>query len=261
MQCATSRQLISARLDGECSDQEAAALDAHLALCAACRSFAREADRLHRAVRLGAAPQIPDLTAAILSRQATRPTHPGHRGSRARRRSRATAPSSRDRSRVGVALRAGMVAVALVQLIGGLHELVVGGHGHSLGVHAARHLGAWDIAFAVGLLVVAVQPWRVSGFLPMATALVVLMGAAAGVDTINRQTPGMANAMHLLELAGLLLAWALSRWGCAGGPRERRAAAARPATGAASPAPHRWLPGGTAFPPSPAGRDRQRPAA
>ena len=35
-------------------------------------------------------------------------------------------------------------------------------------VHTSRHLGAWDVAFAVGLVLAALQPWQARGLLPMA---------------------------------------------------------------------------------------------
>jgi hypothetical protein len=66
--CAWAREELSARLDGEGSPHDAAALDAHLAECAACRRHARELEDVRRALRAEAAEAVPDLAPAILRR-------------------------------------------------------------------------------------------------------------------------------------------------------------------------------------------------
>lgn len=158
-----------------------------------------------------------------------------------------------------------MVVVALAQLGLGLPHLLAGGEDHALAIHASHHLGAWDVAFAVGLLVIAIQPWRTRGFLPMATALVTIMVVTAVLDIANNRTPGMTEAAHLLELAGLVLAWALSRTAVADGPGGGRAASQTSLLGPPAPSTRRQWPlrpvPPVGLPPDPAVRDRRRRAA
>jgi hypothetical protein len=59
---------VSARLDGEADARQAAALDAHLAGCAACRRHARELEDVRRALRVQPAEAVPDLAPAIMQR-------------------------------------------------------------------------------------------------------------------------------------------------------------------------------------------------
>src|SRR5258705_11566604 len=67
MDCTRIRDAISARLDTEDQGVESVVIDAHLETCAACRAFAASAERLHRPSRLAPAPEVPDLTPAILA--------------------------------------------------------------------------------------------------------------------------------------------------------------------------------------------------
>jgi predicted anti-sigma-YlaC factor YlaD len=191
MRCDRSRELISALLDGE----GAGALDdlgAHLDACAACRSWATQARALHRSLRLQPAPEVPDLTAAIVSRGAAEEDH--------------RAPARRPT--VLHVLRAALAGIAVTQLVVAAPELLARAAEHG---HATRHLGGWDVAFAVGLLVVAIQPWRARGLLPMAGAVAGVMVLTGGIDFVSGGTPGMAEATHLLEVCGMTVLWAISR--------------------------------------------------
>src|SRR6266852_4105175 len=67
MDCTRIRDAISARLDSEDPGVEHLVIDAHLDTCAGCRAFAVSAERLHRTSRLAPAPEVPDLTPAILA--------------------------------------------------------------------------------------------------------------------------------------------------------------------------------------------------
>jgi Putative zinc-finger len=64
--CAQCREALSARLDGENSAAEAGAVNAHLAICAACRQFADDAARVTRLARTAVATQAPDVTLALV---------------------------------------------------------------------------------------------------------------------------------------------------------------------------------------------------
>src|SRR5262245_56552110 len=73
MRCDQSRDLLSARLDGEVTDDEVAVLERHLASCAACADFAGQLTALDRVTRLTPAEPVPDLTGAILAAHAPNP--------------------------------------------------------------------------------------------------------------------------------------------------------------------------------------------
>jgi len=62
--CDRARQLASARLDGELSELEGALLDAHLARCASCSSFAVDVSDIAGALR-SAAVEPPETPAVV----------------------------------------------------------------------------------------------------------------------------------------------------------------------------------------------------
>lgn len=193
MDCELLREALSARLDGEDPGVEAAALDAHLAACPACTGWAAELSGLHRLVRVRAAEPVPDLTGAIMA-SAPRPVDPRVAAARPRPVSSA---------------RWALFAVALTQLVLAAPDLVMGGDGTA--VHAARELGAFDVALAVGLLVAAWQPDRARGLLPVAGALVLVLAVTAVADVLEGSASALGETYHLLEAAGLALLWLVAR--------------------------------------------------
>ncbi len=68
VECERSHRLLSARLDGECTEDELDALDRHLTACLRCRAYEAGLAYVHRLVRVRPAEVVPDLTAAILER-------------------------------------------------------------------------------------------------------------------------------------------------------------------------------------------------
>ena len=204
MRCLTCRELLSARLDGETTEVEDEAVSSHLSSCPACAAFSMAVERQHREVRLHAAEAVPDLSEAILQRAGVTPGG-------ARR-------AATRRARVLEWARYGLLVVALTQIVLALRELIdaVGG---DEAVHTTRHLGGWDLAFAVGLLVVAWQPERARGLLPMAAALAGVMVVTAVLDVADGHTAAMAESTHLLEVVGLVLLWGVA-W--ANGRRQQR---------------------------------------
>jgi predicted anti-sigma-YlaC factor YlaD len=193
MNCATCREVISADLDGEAGRDEQEELGRHLASCPDCRRYEADARAAHRSWRVQAAPEVPDLTERILAGFDN--GHPG--------------PSAPRGRRAGV-LRVALAALALTQFVLAGPELVEHADFNDE-LHALHHLNAWAIAFAVGLAVVAWQPWRVRGLLPLATALGGLMAFTVGLDVINRHAIAMPAAEHFIEGVGLVLLWVLAR--------------------------------------------------
>jgi predicted anti-sigma-YlaC factor YlaD len=190
MDCERCRTALSARLDGEDPGVPPAALDSHLAGCAACREFANGAERLHRLARVTPAEPVPDLSGPILA--AIGPTEP--------------VPAD-ERTQF---LRVTLAVVAVIQLAMAIPALVLGDDA-GLPAHVARHLGSFSVALGVGLLVVAWRPDRASGLLPVIGVVVLCLLASAAVDIANgRAAPG-AEVSHAPELVGLVAVWFLAR--------------------------------------------------
>jgi predicted anti-sigma-YlaC factor YlaD len=188
MRCTTARTAISARLDGEELGVDPVDLSDHLERCATCRAFARDAESLHRDVRLARAPAVPDLTAPILASIGTE-----HRPDGAHER----------------VLRVVLALVAVVMIVAALPALVLG-EDAGLPVHAARHVGSFDLALAVGFLFTAWRPSRVAGLLPVVTVLVVCLIGTSLLDVLDGRTGALAEGQHVVEVVGLAAAWLLA---------------------------------------------------
>ena len=186
MRCDQSRDLLSARLDGEASDDELAVLDRHLASCPACATFADELVGVDRLTRLTPAEPVPDLTAAVMAANATAAEDPRRQ-----------------------AVRWSLVVVAAAQLLRALPSLFVSSSEST--VHTTRELGSWSAALAVGLLVAAWQPARAKGMLPLGIVLAGVLSLGALVDMVAGRAAGAGESVHLLEIAGIALLWLLAR--------------------------------------------------
>ena len=165
----------------------AAVVVAHISSCHGCRSWSTEATGLHRSVRVQAAPVEPDRTAAIL---AALPV---------------PAAPFRDHVR---SLRAVTLTIAMVQAVASIPLLL--GHGDMMHMHYARHIGVFSAALAIGMLVVAWQPERARGLLPVLAVVVVGLAWSCFDDLLaGRSVPGSALA-HAANVAGLAAVWMLA---------------------------------------------------
>jgi predicted anti-sigma-YlaC factor YlaD len=188
MRCDACRDAISARLDGfDGGELDAAAVDAHLATCPGCRSWSAEAERLHRFVRLRPAEPVPDLTGAILA------AAPG-----------APAPRRTEWARYV------LLVVALTRLVLAL-RVIVFGEITGVGLHMARELGSWDLALAVGLLVVAWRPGLARGMLAFALTLALALTVTTTLDVVTGRIPFAGESTHAFELVGVAMVWLLAR--------------------------------------------------
>jgi predicted anti-sigma-YlaC factor YlaD len=187
MNCDTAQSAISARLDGEDLGVDPVDLAHHLERCSACRSFARDAESMHREVRLARAPSVPDLTSPILASIGSE---------------NGSAPHER-------ALRVTLAIVASVMIVAALPALVLGDDA-GLPVHAARHIGSFDLAVAVGFLFAAWRPSRLPGLLPVVTALVACLVATSVLDVLDGSTAALTEVQHAVEVVGLAAAWLLA---------------------------------------------------
>jgi len=188
MHCDTARTAISARLDGEEPGVDPAELAGHLEHCTACRAFAREAESMHRDVRLAGAPSVPDLTAPILA---------------------SIGADSRPHAAHERALRVTLAIVAAVMIVAAVPALVLGDDA-GLPVHAARHVGSFDLALAVGFLFAAWRPSRLPGLLPVVTALVACLVGTSVLDVLDGRTGALTEVQHAVEVVGLAAAWLLT---------------------------------------------------
>ena len=202
MACDRWQQAISAIADGEDPGVEPRLLTAHLASCASCRAFEGfiSGGSAAGAPRLQTAPSMPDLSRKVTKLNA-------------------------------IADRAGSISIArvLLAIVGAevivfaLRALVLGDDSDS-SVHAARHLGAFSIAYGVGLIVVAVRPARARTMLPVAAVLAGALAITAIVDMINGEVPFINETSHIPEILSVVLVWLIAvpsdrrRWRRAAAP-------------------------------------------
>ncbi|HEX5616544.1 MAG TPA: zf-HC2 domain-containing protein [Acidimicrobiia bacterium] len=195
MSCDEYREIISARLDGEERSGEWERAEAHLLGCASCAHYEAAARDLRRATRVVRSDVVPDLTGAILA--AVGP-------------SRSVTADAAERAETTRPLRVALGAIALLQVVLALPALV-GSEPDANATHLARHLGAFDVALAVGFLVVALRPARfLAGALPVAVAAVVGMLGATLVD-LGSGAGGATEMAHVTEVAGVCAMWLLGR--------------------------------------------------
>jgi predicted anti-sigma-YlaC factor YlaD len=185
MTCDTVCEAISARIDGEDPGLHVDAIEAHLLGCAACRGWEQRAHTLTRRTRLGGSFLEHDLTSQVL----------------------AAIPAAPARRRQRLAQQAGLIAVALAQLAIAVPLLILG-HDHDAGAHAAHELGSFDLALAIAFAVGAFRPALSAGLAwPCGIAAVGLVGTAIA-DLIGGQTIGADEAQHLIAVFGAtLLFW------------------------------------------------------
>lgn len=191
MDCENFRLGISARLDGEDAGVDDATLAWHLASCEPCRRYESEAIVLTRAVRVASAEPAPDLAPGIMAAINAERVGKAHRFD----------PQ---------ALRAGLVALAVVQMALALPVLLFGRE-TGASVHIAREIGSFDFALAVGFLFVAWRPVRAFGMLPLVAALVGCLGITTVVDVVRGTATAVNESAHLLDLVGLAAVWELAR--------------------------------------------------
>ena len=204
MECDRAHEAISARIDGEDAAVPGGALDAHLAGCAACRTWQQRAHAVTRRARLGGSFLSQDLTPRVLAATAAAPAGP-------------LAPAGRYR---WLAQRGGLAIMALAQLAITAPLLILG-HDQDAGMHAAQELGSFDLALAIAFAVGAIRPALSAGLAwPCGIAAAGLVGTAVA-DLIGGAAIGAGEAQHLIAVAGaVLLCWQART----AGPRHPRPA-------------------------------------
>jgi predicted anti-sigma-YlaC factor YlaD len=208
MQCPAFREAASARLDDEPLGVAEADFDRHRASCADCASWATSAAAVSRRARLAPAPEVPDLTARVLT------ALPGQLpGARAAARARL----------LDTAVRLLLAAVAAAQAGFAWPALTAGTAAMSAPVHMAHETGAWNAAVAIAFAAVAAAPRWAPGSLPFLGAFAVFLLTATVQDLAADRVHTDRAAVHLLMLAGVLLVAVLAWRGRR--PRTRDVAA------------------------------------
>jgi predicted anti-sigma-YlaC factor YlaD len=193
MRCTRFREAISARIDGEDPGLSTEDIDAHLADCADCRSWATAA--ASPALEALASPGDQAAVDPALLAQLVRPAV-------------AAEPAS-PRLISTVEWRMVLALVGLAQVVLAWPGVFLD-DGHA-SIHLAHELTAWDMGLAAGFLVVAWRPARAWGMLPLVAVLVTAMAVTSGVDLASGHALLGREAVHALALAGLGCLWALAR--------------------------------------------------
>lgn len=186
--CEPYRDALSAMMDGELPPVGEAAVRRHLDACDRCAAFAAASDELARRLRVAPAEAVPDLTASILA-----------------------AVDTPDVARVRARLRQlrGLLAAAgLAQLLLAVPSLVSTG---AAAGHVTREVGIFELALAVGFLVVAWRPARAGGLLPVAAVVAMLATVTSLADVAVGSTSMVQESAHLLQVVGTGLLFALDR--------------------------------------------------
>ncbi|HEY7627713.1 MAG TPA: hypothetical protein VH761_11620 [Ilumatobacteraceae bacterium] len=114
-----------------------------------------------------------------------------------------------DRAAHWSVLRAVLAVVAVQVIVFALPALVLGEE-QDTPAHAARHLGAFGVAYGVALIVVVVRPARARSILPVAVVLAGAQLIAAIVDLAKGRIPLVGEARHLPQVISVFLIWLLA---------------------------------------------------
>ncbi|MBV9843597.1 MAG: zf-HC2 domain-containing protein [Kutzneria sp.] len=190
MDCATSREALSAQLDGELTPVPADALDQHLVHCPACREWQQRSATLTRTLRVRVATTIPDFTDVVL----------------------AQAPVVARRWWPRVAL--GVTAV--VQLTLGIAQVFGADQampGMAGGGHLFNESTAWNLALGLGMLWTALRTRAAAGMLPVMAGFLAVLTVFSVHDLLIGQVVVPRVALHGLLIVGLGLVYAVHHTG------------------------------------------------
>lgn len=224
-ECEQVEAALSARLDGEDPGLDDDVVAVHLAGCAGCRAFEQ---RLGRPVLDTSAPPtglapVRPLRAVSAADTADPPAGPDPSPDLAARVTAVAA--AEDRAGVWWVLRGLLAVVAVGYLATAVPELLFASDPHH--AHLARHLGAFEAAYGVGLLFVAVRPAKARAMVPFTLTLAAVMFVVMVVDLVNGQAFLLNELSHVLEVAGLVLVWLLATRRGWPGRRDERSRTSR----------------------------------
>ncbi len=184
--CARWLEAISAIVDGEDPGIDVRLVAAHVAGCGSCRAFEAFAanERRHQLVR--EATPMPDFAPQVSKWAAVL-----------------------DRASRWTVVR-GLLAVVALEIIAFSLPALVLGDEHDTSTHAAHHLGAFTMAYGVGLLVVVARPARARTMLPVAAMLAGALVITAVVDLVEGRVPLLGETQHLPEVLSVAFVWLLA---------------------------------------------------
>ena len=184
--CSRWREAISALADGEQADIDERLVNAHIARCAACRSYRETIQPSPGLVLVSDAAEMPDLSKTI---------------------SKLTAAA--DRAAHWSVLRI-LLAVVAAQVVAFALPALILGKENGVATHSARHLGAFGVAYGVALFVVVVRPARARSILPVAVVLAGAQVLGAIVDLATGKIPLVGEVRHLPQIISVFLIWFLA---------------------------------------------------
>jgi predicted anti-sigma-YlaC factor YlaD len=202
--CERVEAALSARHDGDDPGLSASVVESHLDGCARCRAF--DASLGHAVASVRPLRPVGTPPAAIGSAASGDDRDPARDASLADRVTAVAA--AEDRAGVWWVLRGLLALVAVGYLATAVPELLFASDPHH--AHLARHLGAFEAAYAVGLLFVAARPAKARAMVPLTVALAVVMGVVMLVDLLAGRAFLLNETSHVLEVAGLVLVWLLA---------------------------------------------------
>lgn len=208
MRCQPYRDAVSARIDGEDPGMADRLIDGHLQRCGPCREFASATMALRQRVAVRVADAVPDLTASVMATAA--PLRRAARGDASARSVVGSSGAVAGPARGSHWSRWALLVVGLSQLVVAVPPMIFG-YDAGASMHAARELGAWNVALGAALLAVVLRPARAGGLVPFAGALALTMVLGAVADLVSGRTAVVAESQHLLELVGLVLLWITAR--------------------------------------------------
>jgi len=191
MDCSCARAALSARIDGEDAVADRAAVDRHVAGCAACTAWYGAAVRLDRLVRVSPAsdPQPNPVDFAPVQ-----------------------AAGRRRRWRL---------ALLIALLVDGFAQLTIGAIslftplGMPAGMGASQHMdhevASFNLAFGVILVLMGLNSRRARTQVPVLASFVGVLAVASTVDLLDGNVDWTRLATHLPVVVGLGLALVISR--------------------------------------------------
>lgn len=193
--CATCREAVSARIDGETEPVPATQTDEHLRACPECRAWQARAVELSRELRVREAAAVPDLRDSIME----------------------YAPPLDDTRGWWPRVLLGGIAVAQIGLA--LSQMVGAGtaedhlqHGAApVASHFFNESTAWNLALGIGLFWAAFRPRATSGLLPVLAGFVVVLLGYSMHDLITGTAPVLRVVGHGLLVVALCLLIVVNR--------------------------------------------------
>lgn len=186
MACDPWIEALSAMADGEDPGIAPKLVERHVKTCASCRAFEADLAATRPAMRLTEAEPVPDVSARV---------------------AKANAVADRSSRWVLIRVMLGLVAAQIVVLS---TPILIFGDSSGGSPHGGRHLGAFSLAYAVGLVAVFLRPARARTMLPVAQVLCAAIALSTIVDVLDGSVGASNEVVHLPEAISLVLVWTLA---------------------------------------------------